>query len=341
MKMVDYSVIRYGVEVSLLRYHKGLLDKCLSDVQDQFTLNLLINDLPLIISRTFWPGLSLYADFMDEEDFSKKAVADLLERFFSLPRCCDVIGLYHIFWLGLGRSELPPLLTDDVLYLNMDGLSKNITSETFTQKTLKTFAESLSENNPVRKLTSLDSLTITALMNRCMKGGKWHYLFQLITASVLIALKGISRKVLSANTCNFNVKTNIIPDYPLFLHFDSPVGNHVKTVLGQKTPLDKSAQTSVIQLWEEYELCKTADDCMISEYPHIWFAFMQKQTETSREKWDKVYYPKLKAFASGEVQKPVVSTEVPPQVNASLKKVTASVCKKPKGFKVKINKTGV
>ena len=298
--LTNYPALKHGVQTSLLRYHKGLFDYCMEHIYDEFTLKLLINDLPFIIARTFWPGLALYSDFMDEGDFSKDAVLDLLEKFFEYPRSCDVVALYHIFWLGTYKTNLTQLLEEDILYNNMAGLSQNINSETFTQETLKTFANSLDEHNPVRKLTSLDSMTIKSLIDRCLQGGKWNQLFQLITAAVLIALKGISRKTLYQTKFDLpDIKTTSVRALPLFLQFDSDLGNMVKTRLGEKTTLNTPLHTEIIQLWEEYELCKISKGCVSTEYPHMWFDFMQDQVSLDRkEKWDKAYYPKLKVFAT-------------------------------------------
>ena len=329
--LTNYPALKHGVQTSLLRYHKGLFDYCMEHIYDAFTLKLLINDLPFIISRTFWPGLALYSDFMDEGDFSKDAVLDLLEKFFEYPRSCDVIGLYHIFWLGTYKTNLTQLLEEDILYHNMVGLSQNINSETFTHETLKTFANSLDEHNPVRKLTSLDSMTIKSLMDRCLQGGKWNQLFQLITAAVLIALKGISRKTLHQTKFDLpEIKTNPIKALPLFLQFDSDLGNMVKTRLGEKTTLNAPLHTEIIQLWEEYELCKLSDGCVIPEYPHMWFDFMQEQISSERkEKWDKVYYPKLKVFATEKLGMIVPPKEKNKPVAKKLERKT---------FKVRISK---
>lgn len=307
---MDYSLRKQSLEIALRRYHKGLLETALAGMTATDMLYLL-DDLPIILGRVFWPGLALYSDFIDEGDYTPKTIYDLCIKYLSLPRNNDVAVLSHIFWFGVGHNDIPQNMIGPVSN-NIRGLATNITSSAFNTKTLDTLATSFLERNPVRKVSGLESLVIGTLISHAKNGGLAFRMFQLVTCCVLIALYGINRKVVYSYDKKLpDVKTIKIPEekLPLFLHLDAPKGKELRARLGERQHL-AIAQTAIVKLWEEYELLKVSPDAICSEYPNFWGDYLLSTISPDLiKKWETVYYPKLQALASGSTKKAVASVQ--------------------------------
>lgn len=310
---MEYVLRRMCVEVGLRRYHKGLLDVGLKDLTDA-DIVFLLQDMPLITVRNFWPGIVLYNDFLDDGDFSVRAICEYFDRLLELPRCLDVAALFHIFWLGTGLEHVPDSLVDSV-YRNLSGLASNVTTGAFSHDTLSSLENTLCVNNKVRTLTGLETVTVKNLISHAKKGGRWSDIYQLLTACILIALQGIQRKCVYQTTFKApDIKTTDIPvnRLPLFLHLDATRGRQVRDRLGQN-PHYSVVQTLMVRLWEEYELLKVSPGCLCPEYHHKWYDYLQKCLPPGgADKWDKVYYPKLRTFAGEAQTKQPVNRKIKP-----------------------------
>ena len=304
---MEYKLRLAGIETALRRYHAGLLSFCLQDLTS-VDKTLLLDDLAGIISRAYWPGLLLYSDFMERGDFGVKDIHNFLYSFLKLPRCCDVAAAFYIFWLGVGKENIPASLQQDVIYNNLFGLASNIVASRFNIESLKTLEDSFHNRNPVRKLNPVDSMAIRSVMARVHCGGSWAHLFQLISACVFIALKGIDHKAVYSVDCTLPVisdkKITSVDDLPLFLYFDTEKGHALRHTIGQNERF-VLAQAVIVRAWEEYELYKLKKPCTTEAYPHLWYDYWQSTLTPHIEKWDSTYYRLLKSLATKTTASPI------------------------------------
>lgn len=318
MEVFGYPTIRTGIEVALLRYHSGLLDTCMGMVKASPVFHAeLIVDLPVILSRVCWPSLGLYAEFHDDGDFSVLAIQGFLENLLNMQRNMDVIGLHQIFWHGTGRTDLPQHLRDSVLYLNAEGLATNMTTDSFTGAKIETLENSLINGNPQgRVLSEFESHAIRVLCKRIRQGGKWHHLFQLILAAMLISLQGVTRKALLTQVSSkVTLVTTPVRLLPTLLHLEDSRGLKLRSMLEARTK-DATVIAAIVKVWEEYELCKKHPEYVVSNplFSSPWFDYAESLIPANVcKKWDEEYHPLLRSLVATALGKtPHIPAATPP-----------------------------